>query len=138
MSERFEKRMSESNDTLSKAFESLDVKSEDYTKRLQASADLYKQIVEDEKNENNYRIEQEKIMAQRDHDRTDRWASIISHIVSGLQIAATIFGVVYTERNLNARFDRSSKFEESDAYLSTTDKETVRDGLHQRKGTKFF
>ena len=133
----YNERLLVANETLIKAYESIDFNADDASDRLRAAADMHKQIVKDGKAVISKDIEAGKnetaVEIAKVNNKAESRNTIIKVALGILQAGAMVFATVYSERQLNKRFKISSKFEESDAYLSTTDHTTAMEGLKPRK-----
>jgi len=146
------KRFLASNEVLLKAYENfnkhVDVNDPEFTKKLGAITRLHEQIILDEQNETNAAIEAEKIRVEEEKNEMDkvleserledeRERSKANVFLEKLKIAvsATV-GIGGLGLGLY-KFIKSTEKEEDEAYLTVTQKETVREGLRDPSERKW-
>ena len=152
--ELINKRFVKSNQTLLKALDDiqkLDITDENYGRKFEAISQLYKQVVEDAKNETTRIVEGERLRVEEERTEMekvlesekledDRKKTFWSNLFDGIKIAvsATV-GIGGIAAGI-WKFKRSTEKEKDDAYLTMTDKETVREGLREptEKKWKFW
>lgn len=134
----FNERVEAAQNALLENMKSAKVDDEDYAKKMTIANAMYKAINEDNKNNNEFAIEREKLESEKDKTKHEWIGTVLNGVLSVCTIASTIFGVVYTEKNMNRRFNTASKFEENDAYLTQTQKSTVSEGLKSKHTIKFL
>ena len=152
--ELINKRLIKSNEALLKALDDLQkLKYDDpnYAKKVSAISELQKQVVEDSKNEalkvieaEKLRVEEEKtemekvLESERLDDERERShkGNIIEATKIGVSLVVGVGGIIAGLY----KFNRSTEKEKDEAYLTVTDKETVREGLREptEKKWKFF
>lgn len=136
----FNERILAAQEALLKAYKNLDPSDPKFTEKMKAIAAMHQQINEDI--ENSVTIEVEHMKADSESKQIavekekvkygflgDIGKNLGTVVAAGLGFA----GIIYSEKRLDRRFDKASKFEENDAYLTTTAKETVREGLRPKK-----
>lgn len=155
MIQELQERLALSNAAFNDALNALDPSDPKYFEKLKIVNAMHASIVEDTKAFLNKETEEAKIdvervrldsvkeietekMAVESHKvETERKSAFWRNVVTGASVAAGLIGtlvaVVVPEVHTDHRFDKSAKFEENDAFLTTTDKETVKDGLRPKK-----
>ena len=142
-----ELRLLEVGEKVRKQLEKLDPKDQDYGKKVEALAKMYDAAIEDFKAHSESDVANLKLETEADiehaknatdeakNKETER-ANRQSEWLAKLKIGATVFvGVLTAGTNIWA-FKRSTRKEDDEAYLTTTDKVTASEGL--RKGFFHF
>jgi len=134
----YEERVEAAQEMLLDSMTSIKIDDPDYVKKATVASGLYQRINEDNKNLNEREIEMAKVAVEEETSKHEWLGTIIHGFLTGAQIAATIFCAVKTEKSINRRFDIASNYEENNAYLTQTQKNTVAEGLKPRHMNKMF
>lgn len=133
-------RMLASNEALLKAYKALDPSDPKFLEKMKALTAMHQQINADNENAITLEVEAKKadvetqqIEAEKTKTKYGFLGDIGKAIGAGVAAGLGFAGIIYSEKHLDRRFDKASKFEESDAYLTTTAKETVREGLRPKR-----
>lgn len=141
----FCERQIKSQKALIKGLEDLsrmDIHDPDYAKKYEAVASLHRQIVEDVKNETNRKIETKKIEVEEEKNemtkileseklQEEQKQSFWKNVLEGGKVVLSAGFMFATLWQSWAKFWRSTEKEKDEAYLTTSDKETVREGLRE-------
>lgn len=129
----FNRRMAEANEALIKAYQSADPTADDYLETLKVIQAIHQQINADCANCNDIDIEVKKALIDEANSKRAFMGDIGKTAGAVLAAVLGFLGIAYSEKHLDRRFDRSTRFEQDDALLTTTSKETVRDGLRPKR-----
>lgn len=148
--ELLDKRLIKSNEALVRLYEQmakLDPSDPDYVEKLKAVAAVHKTVVEDAKNETSRIMETERLRVETEKNdmlainaseqleldskkaEDEKRAGFWRNVMDGIKVAATVGIAGVTTYAGIWKFKQSTKFEENDALLTTTDRTIVQEGL---------
>ena len=132
----YEERLFKSNQKVLECYELLDPEAEDYVEKLEALAKIQKEIAADfkaygeiEVEEANEKLEKEKL----DHEKKSNKISQALQ-AAGLLLSGVTFAVSQGMRHKH--FKIANKYEQDNAYLTTSDKHAVNDALKEEQPSK--
>lgn len=163
LDENYTKRIVKANTALLKAYDSLDFKDPDWDQKVERLSKLHKEIAQDINNANEALLEEEKLRIEEEKNKVDAENKLtemsleedrirldeardeqtakdnrIRNVLEGLKIATAISVSAISGAVGVWKFKQSTKKEEDGAYLTTTDKETVREGLRDQSQKGLF
>ena len=163
INDQYANRVMKANNALLKAYDSLDFTDPDWDQKIERLSKLHKEISQDIQNANNAELEAERLRIEDEKNKTDSENKLtemsleedrirldeardeataennrITHIMDGLKIAAMVSVSAISGAVGIWKFKKSTQKEEDGAYLTTTDKETVREGLRDQSSKNMF
>jgi len=130
-------RLIKSSEALDKAYDSLDVNEEDYYDNLKTVSAFHERVATDFNNYVTINNEKEKLAVEEKKGDDEKKISIIGHVLSAISIVAGVVTFLADEKGRDRRFDMAHTFEETNAYLKSSDKLAVREGLEEPRRNFF-
>ena len=127
-------RMYESNKALLDAYRALDPKDPEYYDKLKILSGLQDKVENDYNNYVMVSTEGKRMELEASKAKDEKKMSLLGHGVAAAGIIATLVTFFVGEAGRNKRFDKASAYEEEHAYLKTSDKAVVKEGLEPNRG----
>ena len=157
INDQYANRLAKANAALLKAYDSLDFSDPDWDQKVERLSKLHKEVAQDTNNVNEAWLEEERLRIEEERAKTDAENKLtemsleedrirldeardevnaqnerVHHILDALKIAAAVSTAAISGAVGVWKFQQSTRKEEDGAYLTTTDKETVREGLRDQ------
>ena len=130
-------RMYEGNIALLNAYRALDPKDPEYYDKLKILSGLHDKVENDYNNYVAVSTEGKRMELEATKAKDEKKLSLLGHGVAVAGIIATLVTFFVGEAGRNKRFDKASAYEEEHAYLKTSEKAAVREGLEPSRNGFF-
>lgn len=130
-------RLYAGNNALLDAYRALNPKDPDYYDKLKVLSGLHDKVENDYSNYVAVSTEGKRMELEAAKAKDEKKMSLLGHGVAAAGIIATLVTFFVGEAGRNKRFDKASAFEEEHAYLKTSEKAAVKEGLEPNKAGFF-